>query len=296
MFLIQMAGIKSHFAAPPKPTNSPAAQLYNPGMETLYIDSLFILNLVINYLLLLISGRVCGLVLRRGRYFFAAVLGAGYAVGMYLPGLEFLALPGMKLCLWLIMALMAYAREENMLRCGVVFAAVSAAFGGFLWAIELAGGRPAFDMRTMLLSFALCYGLLRLIFGGKARLAEQKRVKLRLELSGRSTEFMALVDTGNQLRDPISGRAVLVASPAALSPLFPGFEALLEMEAVELMEKSEGLDELRGKFRLLPFSSLGGRGLVCAFRPDRAVSGERELEIMAAISKEAAGDGFQAII
>ena len=161
---------------------------------------------------------MCGVVLRRWRYALAAFIGALYAVGIYLPGFYWLRFPAVKLCLWLIMALAAYGGEEQMLRCGVVFASVSAAFGGFIWALQLAGGRPAFDMRTLLLSFALCYTLLRLIFGGKARLADEKRIRVELWLDGYKTEFMALVDTGNQLTDPVSGKAVMVISPQAAAP------------------------------------------------------------------------------
>jgi len=265
-------------------------------METIYIDSLFLLNLVIDYLLCLVSARVCGVVLRRWRYALAAFIGAVYAVAIYLPGLEWLRLPAVKLCLWLIMALSAYGKEERMLRCGVVFAAVSAAFGGFIWALQLAGGRPAFDMRTLLLSFVLCYGVMRLIFGGKARLADEKRVKVELWFLGHRAEFIALVDTGNQLTDPISGKAVMVVSPHALKPLFPHHTELLELDGVEMLQCADAFDALRGKFRLIPYSSVGGSGLLCAFHPDSVKSGEKELEIMAAISKNAAGDGFQAII
>lgn len=269
---------------------------YNAVMKTIYVDSLFVLNLAIDYLLCLISARLCGLVLRRRRYLAAALVGAAYAVGLYLPGLEFLQLWAMKLALWLIMGLIAFGREAQMLRCALVFAAVSAAFGGFIWAIELMGGYPAFDMRTMLLAFALCYTVLRLLFRDKARLAEARRIAIRLGLGGRETEFMALWDTGNSLHDPVSGRAVLLASPHALAPLFEGHETLLELEAVELLERAQSIEALSGKFRLIPYSSVGGSGLLAAFRPDTARSDGKELEIMAAVSKAASGEGFEAII
>ena len=281
---------------PAKLTKSLDAAAYNALMGTIYIDSLFLLNFVIDYLLCLISARLCGLILRRRRYLAAALVGALYAVALYLPGLEFLQLWSMKLCLWLIIGLIAFGREERMLRCALVFAAVSAAFGGFIWAIELMGGYPAFDMRTMLLAFALCYTLLRFVFRDRARLSEARRVKIRLALGGREAEFMALVDTGNSLCDPVSGRAVLLASPHALAPLFEGQEMLLELAAVELLEQAQATEGLGGKFRLIPYSSVGGRGLLAAFRPDSASADGRTLEIMAAVSKAASGDGFEAII
>ena len=48
-------------------------------MDVIYLDSLFGLNLLIDYCLVLASARVCGVVLRRWRYALAALIGALYA-------------------------------------------------------------------------------------------------------------------------------------------------------------------------------------------------------------------------
>ena len=45
-------------------------------MEIIYADSLFLSNLLADYLLCLCAARLCALPLRRGRYFMAALLGA----------------------------------------------------------------------------------------------------------------------------------------------------------------------------------------------------------------------------
>ena len=72
-------------------TNYARCGAYNCRMEVIYIDSLFFLNLGVDYLLCLASARICGLYLRRRRYVLAALLGAAYSVAVYLPGLGFLA-------------------------------------------------------------------------------------------------------------------------------------------------------------------------------------------------------------
>ena len=56
-------------------------------MEVIYIDSLFLLNLVIDYVLTVMCAQVCGVRLRRWRYAFAVLAGAVYAVAVYLPAL-----------------------------------------------------------------------------------------------------------------------------------------------------------------------------------------------------------------
>ena len=130
-------------------------------MEVIYIDSLFFLNLVIDYFLCLAAAQVCSVRLRRGRYALAALFGAAYAAAVYLPHLGFLSAPWAKLISGLIMALIAFGAEERPWRCALVLLGVSAAFGGFIWAIGLAGGYPAFDMRTLFLSFALSFARAR---------------------------------------------------------------------------------------------------------------------------------------
>ena len=244
---------------------------------------------MIDYLLCLCSARVCGLILRRGRYWCAAFLGALYAVLTLLPGLRFLGGGPGKLGAAVLMALIAYGGEENALRCGAVFLCVSAAFGGGLWALSSAGRYPIFDARVLLLSFALCYGALSLLFRAAGRLPELPRAEVRIRLHGRESRFQALIDTGNRLCDPMSGAEVLLACPHALAPLFPGLD--LTADPVALTACGE-----TARFRLIPFRAVGGSGLLPVFRPERVEVGGQARELLVAVSPEARGDGFEGIV
>jgi hypothetical protein len=52
-----------------------------------------------------------------------------------------------------------------------------------------------------------------------------------------------------------------------------------------------------GKIRLIHFRSLGGSGLVPVFRPERIwIDGREGAELMVAVSPEARGNGFEAIL
>ena len=86
-------------------------------MDVIYLDSLFGLNLLIDYCLVLASARVCGVVLRRWRYALAALIGALYAALMVLPGCGWLANGAMKLALGAAMALIAFGGEAHLVRC-----------------------------------------------------------------------------------------------------------------------------------------------------------------------------------
>ncbi len=273
-------------------------------MEVIYIDALFLLNLLEDYLLCLSTGRICGLVLRRRRYLAAAFLGAVYAAAVYLPGFSFLAAPPLRLAAGLGMGLTAFRTERQPLRCTAVLLAVSAAFGGAIWALSLAAGgsvdgRPIpLSGRMLFAAFALCYFALRLLFRFRARAAERRLVPVALVFLGRECSFTALQDTGNSLADPHSGERVLVACPHALRAALREYTELFNaLPPVELLELAAQLPELAGRLRLLPYRALGGSGLLPVFRPERLlIDGQSRSDVLVAVSPRAAGEDFEALL
>ena len=90
-----------------------------------YVDSVFILNGVMDYLLLLVTARLAGIPLRRRRYLLAALAGAAYAVAVFLPGMGFLSAPPVKAAAGVLMALIAYGGETRLARLTLLFFALS---------------------------------------------------------------------------------------------------------------------------------------------------------------------------
>ena len=189
-------------------------------MTVVYIDALFLLNFVVDYLLLLCAGRLAGEVLHRGRLALGAALAGAYAAAVFLPGMGFLLHPLCKLAAAVLALLIGYGGSRRLLRVTLVFFAVSAAFAGGILALELLGGRgltlengvfsSAMDLRLILLSAAGCYVVITLLFQRSARhtAARQELVPAVLTLDGRRVALTALVDTGNTLTDPATGRPV----------------------------------------------------------------------------------------
>ena len=89
------------------------------------------------------------------------------------------------------------------------------------------------DLKIVLLSAAGCYGLLTLVFRGIGRHGgpSGELTRVRLTLGERQVELTGLVDTGNTLTDPVTGRPVMVAEGSRLSPLLPG-ERVLDEKAL----------------------------------------------------------------
>lgn len=281
-------------------------------MTVIYLDELFLLNFVVDYLLLLAAGRLCGEVLRRGWLALGAAVGAGYAAAAFLPGMGFLLHPLCKLAAAVLALLAGYGRSRHLLRVGLVFFAVSAAFGGGIFALQLLGGQglilrngilySAMDLRLILLSAAGCYVLITLVLQRTARhtAARRELAPVLLTLEGRRVALTALVDTGNTLTDPVTGRPVMVAEGEKLSPLLPeplGPEAL--RDPVGSLERLSRAGEGQ-RFRLLPYQAVGVEcGMLLALRLDQAQVGTEDYGgILVALSptRVSDGGGYSALI
>lgn len=277
-------------------------------MTVVYIDALFLLNLTVDYLLLLASARLSGEPLRRRRLALGALLGAAYAAALFLPGLGWLGHPLCRLATAALMLLAAFGGSRRLLRLTLVFFGVSAAFAGAVLALQLLGRGgltlengvvyTGFDMRLLLVTAAACYAGLTLVFGRAARHGGVKRdlISAVLTLDGRTVTLTALVDTGNTLTDPLDNRPVLVAEARALAPLLPqSIDPAAPVETLERLGSEEGK-----RFRLLPYRAVGVEyGMLLAVRLDRAVlGGTEQAGLLAALSPTPVSDGggYQALI
>ena len=109
--------------------------------------------------------------------------------------------------------------------------------------------------------------------------------RVRIRLGDREVTLTALRDTGNSLRDPITGQRVLVAQWDAAEKLLPVAQAREELESpADAMERlREIAPQLR--FRLIPYRTVGSSaGLMLAVRCDQVTAGGQELGKLVAFS------------
>lgn len=277
-------------------------------MTVIYIDTLFLLNLIMNYLLLLVTAKIAGETFSRIRLLLAAIVGAAYAVAVFLPGLGFLTAVASKLVVAAAMVLVAFRRSKAVIRLTLVFFGISFAFAGCVLALYFFTGQGSLhngvpyvpvNMKVLLLSAAACYLLLSLTFRRTARHGAGKRDLTEVEIrrGSRTVRLTALLDTGNTLADPVSNQPVVVAEAEAVRALIPtellsvlGEESL--KRPVEAMENLALLGAAR-QFRLIPYRAVGvDCGMLLALRADELkLNGEARGGALVALSPTRLSDG-----
>lgn len=235
------------------------------------------LNFCVNALLLAGTAQLAGREARPARLLLAALLGAVHAGVSLLPGLRALGgLAGRLACLG-AMAALTYGADG---RTGCVFVLLTLALGG----AALAAGRGAvWQLPVCMLGVQL---LGALAFGAPGRRL------LPVEITGdRATvRVRALRDTGNELRDPVTGEGVLVIGSGEARQL----TGLTERELEHPLETMENLP-LPG-LRLVPYRAVGAKhGLLLAMRFPNVRIGGRSRSALVAFAPQSFGREYQAL-
>lgn len=270
-------------------------------MTVVYLDSVFFLNAIVDYFLLLTTAALAGTPLHRGRFVIFASLGGLYAVSVFL--FPVLGTPLLRVTAGLIIAFSAFFREPRSWRLAALFFLLSGALAGMLLAISLAVGSPTGIMQRLYYadiswgvlvgSAVLFYALLYLLFRQGARYVGGDMVEVTVVMQNRRCRLRALRDSGNTLRDPIQGRPVLVAETAVLANLWNDEIKNILNSPLATEEKMAKLYGKEIHFTLLPYKAVGDQhGLLLAARSDYLQIGRRRIpKVLVALTNTAIGSG-----
>ncbi len=242
---------------------------------TVYADVLVLLNLYVDLFLLWGVRRLLGLRVPGRRLVLGALAGGGLSLTALLgwEGLPSLLL-GVATSLLVTAAAFAPLSPRQFLRAAGCFWLCSLALAGAVLlllrvlsppGVTLLGSVLYLDLSPTLLfagtaaAYGLCALARRLLPSGQSALRCRW---LTVRRGNRTVRIYAKADTGNALREPFSGLPVIVCHRDCLRQLAPA--AALSYPDTE--GSPQGL-------RLIPFESLGGQGLLPAFRPDSVLDG-----------------------
>ncbi|MBQ2855317.1 MAG: sigma-E processing peptidase SpoIIGA [Oscillospiraceae bacterium] len=250
----------------------------------IYVDGVMAINFLVDGLLLLGTNRLTGFPADWKRTAAAALFGAVYSGVCLLPDLRFLGNFLWRAVSLLLMASIAFGWNCSTLRRTGVF---------FLLSLSLGGCSVMLNSRqapALLMAAAGIWFLCRAAFGDPT--GSREYIPLEIRRGDRTVKLLALRDTGNTLRDPITGEQALVISPEAACRLTGLTEEQLRTP-LETMTAG-GLPGLR----LLPYHTVGrSGGMLLAMRFADVRIGSRKQSALVAFAPENFGgkEAYQAL-
>ena len=279
--------------------------------QTVYIDILFLLNLFINYFILLMNRKINRVNTPVWRLFLAACLGAACSLFIFIPNmpqiLSFFC--NLVIAASVVLAAFGFGCLKRFLRLAGSFYLISFLFAGFMMGIWLIfrpngmvvnNGIVYFNISPffLLLGTLAVYfilSLVRRLFGAVKREKELYEIEIALDTS--CVSMTALVDTGNTLKDVFSDMPVIVTEYQSIRSILPaGAEAAFQKQHLGIVPV-----QMKNKYRLVPFSSIGGKGMLPAFRADRVSikQGTKMKKVdrcLVAVSEDNFGGAYHALI
>ncbi|MEG1437496.1 MAG: sigma-E processing peptidase SpoIIGA [Oscillospiraceae bacterium] len=249
--------------------------------QSVYIDILIVLNIFVNYFLLLETSFISNEKIKRLRLLLGSILGGVYSLILILPPLNtFLSiLIKLAFSITIILAAFKIKNLKHFLRLFAIFFAVNFIFAGLMLAVwivlkpngmQFNNGAIYFEMNALMLIglTIFCYTVVSIISKLSRKNAPQNKIiDIIINFEQKQVSGKALIDTGNSLKDTFSGTPVVVAEYDFIKEIIP-------VSIMDFMKNSECFDtenideDLKGRIRLIPFNSIGGNGLLKAFRPD----------------------------
>ncbi|MFI3312636.1 MAG: sigma-E processing peptidase SpoIIGA [Eubacteriales bacterium] len=233
---------------------------------TIYVDSLFLLNGILNFLLLLATARLTGSVIRRWSLALGATVGGLYAVATVL--VAFLGGMVFKGLVMGIMVVLAFGWRVSTVKNGLVFLALSCGFGGVvLLVVDVFGtglmvlnGNAYYPVSglALLLTAAAVYLVGRVVLRGLMEKPPAEFHQITLENQGKIATIIGFYDTGNALKDPVTNRGILVVDWQAVPFLLPP-----EATASQLSDPAQHLERWSqngARWRLIPYGTVGIEG------------------------------------
>jgi stage II sporulation protein GA (sporulation sigma-E factor processing peptidase) len=252
----------------------------------IYAEYLFLENALTGGLILLITGKLSGIRCKKALLVFGSVLCGIYSFILFWDTLPPAAALFSKLgfSAALVWVVFRPAKPRPFARVTLVFYLVSFAMGGitigmmyFLGILGVTRNTTVYMGATGYLYVLLGCAATWLIFSFFADFIRGRMIRERtyadveIAMDGKSAVMKGMVDTGNFLKDPLTGKPVMIISADAAKRFLP--EEIVR-EAVR-WEKSPVLPEVlmnssyASRVRMIPFHSIGEeRGYLVGIRPD----------------------------
>ena len=250
---------------------------------TIYLDVVFVENVCMNSIILFATGLVTKTKCKIIKILISSILGALYVIGKYLGNSQILSNIFMQLGLSIAMIYISFkpSNIKKLFKYVIIFYLTSFVFGGCAFALlyyvkpqdilykngQLIGTYP---IKIAFLGATIGLVILNIAFKLiKNRITKNEMFcNLTIKYMGKSVCVRAIIDSGNLLKEPITGASVIVVEKEKLEEIVDK-QVLDNLQNILSGEYENLSKEYISKFRLIPFSSLGKQnGMLLGFKPD----------------------------
>lgn len=245
-----------------------------------YVGFILILNFLVNFLLLMGTNSYLGYDTPAKRMLPGALLVGSYSAACLLPVPAWMLMAVFRIFILVVCSFITYGWSKSAVKRSAIFLLlslfVSAITSGFL--------KTGY---SELIAAALCIVVLFLLRSDKL---QSNLVAMELTHNNKKMQVVALNDTGNALRDPITGEGVVVVSPE-IAGVFTGLTKKQLSQPVESLHLFPGL-------RLIPYRCVGREnGFLLALRFSNVKIGRSSGSYLVAFAPEGLGGDcrFQAL-
>lgn len=251
---------------------------------TIYLDVLFCVNMMIDYIILLTVSNFMAIDCRCRRLLLGAVVGGISSFVVLLPPMPsgIAMLVSAASAFLVVGAAFAPVSRGVFIKTSAAFFLISFIYCGTMIAIWLLFSPDHIIIRnsavyidispvTLVLSTVICYLILKVILRICGRgMPKKLNCHVRIEYNHKITEADGMIDTGCKIHEPFSGECVMIAR----AEKFPEFSGYFETDQIKYQN-----------IRAVPFQSVGGSGIIPAFKPTRITlkSGKTEIDVNAYI-------------
>ena len=242
---------------------------------TVYLDVIFLENIVINYIILYVTGLISKSKIKQNKLLLGALIGAIYSIIYYLIKLKIYSSFIIKIILSIVIIYVSFKSNnyKDLLKKVLLFYLTSFVFGGAIIAIiymadsqnitiqngVLVGN---YTIKTILIGVIIAYFTILIAFKIiKNKISKKDLIcDISVMLDNKSIKTKALIDTGNMLKEPITNLPVIVMEHTLLYDVIPkdilnNTEKILGGDFSKIPDNIR--DEYFSKLKVIPFSSLG---------------------------------------
>ena len=254
---------------------------------TIYLDIVLIENLIMNSIIIYATAIIMKLKIKHLNILLSSIIGAIYSIMTYISNLKIYSNIFVKIILSIIMVYIAYKPQslKILLKQILIFYLTSFLFGGVAFAliyvvkpqeILMKNGLflGTYPLKTVFLSaiIASVIGIFRFKLVKNKISKKDMYCQVIIKLNNKEIETTAMVDTGNLLKDPITGNPVIVVESSLLEKILP-MELILNLDKIIGGEFENVTEEIRNtyinKLKLIPYTSLGKQnGMLIGIKAD----------------------------